>query len=179
MISCRDSAQNWRASQGGRPGISHGAVRIRSAPEEKITQVEQCREEKKKRHGPEMVKRHRAATGRHIDSLETKQRQPEPTRDRVGLWRWELSSLPLPPNATSISRPQCTTSLPRRGGREREGLRKNEARGVLGNLKVVLAGKGRHREGGHKDCTQEHDCSALSWRRRRAPIAGPGTGYID
>lgn len=48
--------------------------------------------------------------------LENKQRQGKAARGQSGCGDG-MSSLPLPPSATSISRPQCTTSLPRRGGR--------------------------------------------------------------
>lgn len=46
--------------------------------------------------------------------------------------------------------PASMHDVPPAARRKGERLRKNEARGVLENLKVELVGKGRHREGGIK-----------------------------
>lgn len=58
--------------------------------------------------------------------------------------------------------------------RRKEGRRKNEARVVLENLKVMPSVKGQgdlmHRE--ERTRAPGHKCSALFWRGRRAPIAG-------
>lgn len=59
--------------------------------------------------------------------------------------------------------------------RRKEGRRKNEARVVLENLKVVPSVKGQgdfDAQGRVRTRAPGHKCSALFWRGRRAPIAG-------
>lgn len=58
--------------------------------------------------------------------------------------------------------------------RRKEGQRKNEARVVLENLKVMPSVEGTGRLMHREDRTRVlgHKCSALFWRGRRAPIAG-------